>query len=399
MLALYGGQRTIDRELSTYDPISAADEAQAVDVLRSRRLSGFMGAPGNAFYGGPRVRHFESQITTVANVQHAITCNSWTSGLLMSLLAAGVEPGDEVITTPWTMCATSAAIRQIGAIPRYVDISIGDFNLDTTQIPESVTTKTSAILAVDIFGKPSDRAALAQISDEYGLPVIVDAAQAPLMGHDFYVDNSRVAIWGYSFNYHKHIHAGEGGIALTNNNQYAEIMRRLRNHGEILGGTEDADLYPGYNFRLGEVECALLSGQLERLATLVRSRQEAAARISAGVSDLRGLISPDVVVGESHAYYILGFRLMSSIAGHRNVIVDALQAEGVPDLLKGYQNVHRLPAYANGGRLPVAEDLHDRSFVGLYMCGRQLTEDDCALIVAAFKKVWRLLKLEDVPTQ
>lgn len=399
MLALYGGRRTIDHELATYDPISVVDEAQAVDVLRSRRLSGFMGAPGNAFFGGPRVRHFEMRFVEVAGVQHAVTCNSWTSGLLMSLLAAGVKPGDEVITTPWTMCATSAAIRQIGAVPRYVDISIEDFNLDANQIPDAVTIKTSAILAVDIFGKPSDRTALAQISDEYGLPVVVDAAQAPLIGHEFYVDNSRVAIWGYSFNYHKHIHSGEGGIALTNSSQYAETMRRLRNHGEILGGTEAPDLYPGYNFRLGEVECALLSGQLERLAPLIRSRQEAAARISAGVSELRGLISPNVVVGEPHAYYILGFRLMSSIAAHRDIIVDALQAEGVPDLLRGYQNVHRLPAYSYGGRLPVAEDLHDSSFLGLYMCGRQLTEDDCALIVAAFQKVWRLLELEDVPTQ
>jgi len=335
------------------------------------------------------VRALEEKLSERNRGAFAVTTNSWTSGLLVGLLAMGVRPGEEVITTPWTMCATSAAIRQAGAVPRYVDISPDDFNLDIDQIPSAATSRTSAILAVDIFGRPADRSKLRDIASRLGVRVLVDSAQAPLLDPGYSVDNSDLAVWGYSFNYHKHIHCGEGGVALTADSTLAERMQRVRNHGEILGGRDEFAKVPGYNFRLGELESALLTGQLERLDSLVRSRQVAAKFLSDGLRNLPGLECPRVSVGEANAYYILGMTLDPDLGSQRDLIIQALRAEGVPDLIAGYQNVHTLPAYADGARLPIAEGLHNETFLGIYMCGKQWDAADCQLAVEAFAKVWR----------
>ena len=393
-LALFGGSMTIDQALQAYDPIEDIDQVRVANVVQSRRLSGFMGAAGEAFLGGPQVRALEAQLCEGSQANFAVTTNSWTSGLLVGLLALGVRLGDEVITTPWTMCATSAAIRQAGAVPRYVDISPSDFNLNIDQISSVATQRTSAILAVDIFGKPVDRPKLREAAGRLGVPVLVDSAQAPLMSPGYPIDNSEVDIWGYSFNYHKHIHCGEGGAALTASSELADRMQRARNHGEILGGTDEFAKVAGYNFRLGELESALLVGQLERLDSLVRSRQVAAKCLSDGLADLTGLACPQVTVGEAHAYYILGMTLHPDLSSRRHLIIEALRAEGVPDLLGGYQNIHQLPAYADGTRLPVAESLHKETFLGIYMCGKQWDESDCQLTIEAFDKVWRGLGIK-----
>lgn len=393
-LSLYGGARTIVRTLKDYDPIEDVDQERMNGVLRSRRLSGFMGAAGDAFLGGPFVRALEMQLGDRCRAGYSVTTNSWTSGLLVGLLAIGVRPGDEVITTPWTMCATSAAIRQAGAVPRYVDISPSDFNLNLDQISSVATQRTSAILAVDIFGKPVDRSKLRHAAGRLGVPVLVDSAQAPLMSPSYPIDNSEVDIWGYSFNYHKHIHCGEGGAALTARVELANRMQRARNHGEILGGPDEFAKVAGYNFRLGELESALLVGQLERLDSLVKSRQIAAKCLSDGLADLPGLACPQVTVGEAHAYYILAMTLHPDLGSQRDLILEALRAEGVPDLLGGYQNIHQLPAYADGTRLPVAEKLHKETFLGMYMCGKQWDESDCHLAIEAFDKVWRGLGIK-----
>lgn len=393
-LALFGGPATINRALTGYDPIREDDLSRMGAVIRSRKLSGFMGAAGDSFLGGPEVRAVESQFGERCHGALAVTTNSWTSGLLVGLLAMGIRPGDEVVTTPWTMCATSAAIRQAGAIPRYVDISPVDFNLDIDQISSVVTERTAAILAVDIFGKPTDRLRLRDAARHLGVPVLVDAAQAPLMSPGYPIDNSDVTVWGYSFNYHKHIHCGEGGVALTADSALAERMQRVRNHGEILGGDDEFAKVPGYNFRMGELESALLAGQLERLDSLVRSRQIAAKFLSDGLGDLPGLTCPHVSVGQAHAYYILGMTLEPELGSRRDLIIQALRAEGVPDLMGGYQNIHTLPAYADGARLPIAEGLHNETFLGIYMCGKQWDAADCQLAVEAFAKVWRGLGLQ-----
>lgn len=383
----------INRELPKYDPIRSDDVERASEVLRSRALSGFMGAPGEQFMGGPWVRRVEQQISAAPWAGFAVTTNSWTSGLLASLLAVGVRQGDEVVTTPWTMCATSAAIRQAGARPRYVDVSPEDFNMELAQVPDVITPKTSAILAVDIFGRPTDRSKLTELGQRFGIPIVVDAAQAPLLGTGPTVDNSSISIWGYSFNYHKHAHCGEGGVALTSDAKLAERLSRFRNHGEIFGSSDSASLVPGFNFRLGEMESALLTGQIERLPDLVRTRQQAAERLTRGLEGLPGLIAPQAAVGDAHAYYILGMRLADHLAPRRHEIAAALRAEGVPGVLEGYQNIHRLPAYWDGHQLPVAERLHKATFLGLYLCGWNYSQDDCQLVTSSFRKVWSGLRL------
>ena len=409
-LALYGGKPTIDGTLLPYDPITEEDVDNALTVLRSRRLSGFLGAPGKDFLGGERCRSLEEIVCRQFGGTYAVAVNSWTSGLVAAVGALQLEPGDEVITTPWTMCATATGILHWDLVPRFVDIDPVTYNLDPEQVVASISERTRAILAVDIFGLPSQWEKLRQIADDHGLYFIVDSAQAPISENKRNTD-TRPDIWGYSFNYHKHVHCGEGGVAVTDDDLLADRMQRIRNHGETVPvAFSELPNNLGYNFRLGEIESALLSGQLSRVDDLVNGRRKAAQQICQGLEGMEGLQLPPEEVQQESAFYILPLRLDSeSVPASRDSVVAALKAEGVPGLSVGYQNVHRLPNFAQrigrGSRglpwtlgesspptlvdsCPVAERLHDQTFLGIHMCGAEFGVDATDKVIEAFRKVW-----------
>jgi len=347
-------------------------------------------------------------------VKHALAVNSWTSGLIAEVGAIGVEPGDEIITSPWTMSATAMAILHWNAIPVFADIDRETFNLDPESVRANITSRTKAIMAVDIFGQTADVAALRAIADKHGLKLLGDTAQAPGAMSDGSHTGTGYDIGGFSLNYHKHIHCGEGGILVTNDDALAERLALIRNHAEsVIKPTDRKQLNNmiGYNFRMGEIEAAIASVQLDKLAGRVADRQRVADELNEGLDGLEGLSTPKVAEDTTHVYYVYGMTLDTEALGvSRSTLIEALKAEGVPAVMPGYQNIHRLPIFTEqvaygtrgfpwtlrddrnfaygSGTCPVAEELHDASFLGLSICVHQLPSEDVAQIIAGFQKVW-----------
>ena len=418
-LALLGGEKTIKKPFKKYNSIGQEELTAAQSVISSGVLSKFIGAYHTDFLGGPKVREFEQAVCDFFQVKHAVTVNSWTSGLIAAVGALGVEPGDEVIVTPWTMAASATAILHWNAIPVFADIDPDTYNICPVSIEKNITSHTRAIVAADIFGLSADMHSIMQIAKKYGLKVISDTAQAPYAKFQDRWAGTFAHIGGFSLNYHKHIHTGEGGILVTNDEDLAEKLQLIRNHAEVVvdgKNIDDISNMIGYNFRLGEIECAIGIEQLKKLPRLATSRQKIAARLTQLLNDLPGLKLPRVPSGSTHVYYVYPMQLDINFLGvSREKICDALEAEGVP-ILRKYQNVHLLPLFQkkiaygrfgfpwtaefcrkdityDKGICPVAERLQDENFIGLGMCEFDFSENDLLLLYAAFAKVWAKLDL------
>ena len=412
-LALNGGTPAIPRPLELFRSMGEDEVEAAARVVRTGVLSAFIGAPGEFFLGGPEVRAFEKKAAEYFDVKHAISVNSWTSGLIAAVGAIGVEPGDEIITTPWTMSATAMAILHWNAIPVFADIDRRSFNIDPASVEKLIGPRTRAIMAADIFGQSADMTALRGIADKHGLKLLTDTAQAPGSTTGNRYTGTLADIGGFSLNYHKHIHCGEGGVLVTDDDRMAERLQLIRNHAEsVIKSDNPADLANmiGYNFRMGEIEAAIASVQLDKLEGRVASRQRAARQLDEGLAGLAGLTLPQVDPDGTHVYYVYGMELdVDALGVPRQKVIDALKAEGVPSIFGGYQNLHLLPIFmhriaygAHGfpwtlaereiaygpGTCPVAEELHSRTFVGINLCACEYHPEDVDLIVAAFRKVW-----------
>jgi perosamine synthetase len=417
-LALHGGSPVISAPLASFKSIGEDEVAVVSEVIRGGVLSAYIGAPGPGFMGGTQVQEFERQAAKYFGVKHAVAVNSWTSGLIAAVGAIGLEPGDEVITTPWTMAATATAILHWTGIPIFADIDPDTFNICPKSVAKLITPRTKAIMAVDIFGQSADMPALRALAERHGLKLLCDTAQAPgaRVGNAF--TGTFADIGGFSLNYHKHIHCGEGGVLVTNDDHLAERLCLIRNHAEAVIRSDDPVQLSnmlGYNFRMGEIEAAIASVQLTKLQPRIESRQRVAAELNAGLSLLKGVQVPKVTEGATHVYYVYGLKLdVDELGVSRESLVEALRAEGVPSLMAGYQNLHMLPMFrhkiaygTNGfpwnspyctsdvqygpGLCPTAEKLHNETFLGLNICMNELPTADVTLIVEAFHKVWSQL--------
>jgi dTDP-4-amino-4,6-dideoxygalactose transaminase len=413
-LALLGGRPAIGRALAPYRSYGTEEAEAAARVVESGTLSSFLGAEGDLFLGGPRVREFEAAWSEWFEVPHSVSVNSATSGLIAAFGALGLEPGDEVIVTPWTMAATATAIVVWNAIPVFADIEATTFGLDPDAVEALVTPRTRAIAVTDIFGHPARLDPLIETARRHGLKVVEDAAQAPGALYRGRRAGTVADIGVYSLNYHKHIHTGEGGMCVTRDPDLAERMQLIRNHAEaVAAGRRPSDLtnLVGFNFRMGEVEAAMGTEQLKKLDRLAADRTRIGRRLDEQLGGLPGVTPPRVEDECTHVYYIYGLTLDPEALGvPRARIAEALRAEGVSALTDGYVNVHRLPmyvqrvAYGRGGypfsafpdaprtygagACPVAERLHDEELLGLVVCTLQLDDEDLQAVVGAFHKVW-----------
>ena len=349
-----------------------------------------------------------------------ISVNSWTSGLICAVGALGLSPGDEVIVPTWTMSATAAAILHWNCIPIFADIDPKTFNICPLSVESLVSSRTKAIVSVDIFGQCCDMSSLRRIADQYNLFLLSDTAQSPGSKSFDAFTGCHADIGGFSLNYHKHIHCGEGGLIVTNDDSLASRMRLIRNHGEaVIESSLPGDLSNiiGYNFRLGEIEAAIARQQFSQLNFYIDSRIHVANQLTKGLSELPGLKLPFVSEFTSHVYYVYGMLIDTNLLPFdREWIVSALRAEGVQSLYPGYTCVHRYPLYQQKvafgpsgfpwtltpesrdleysyhGLCPVAEDYHDNKFLGLGLCNFQYTTEEVNLLIGAFHKVWNFME-------
>lgn len=415
-LAIFGGSPALEsNELVKHNPINEASISNAMSVLKSGRLSEFVGEWCDEFYGGSWVKSLEAKSANYFGSKHAISVNSWTSGLVAAVGAIGIEPGDEVITTPYTMSATATAILHWNAIPIFADIDPKTFNIDSTKIEQHITSRTRAIMVVDIYGQPADMDEIMSIAKKHNLIVITDSAQSPGAKYKEKYAGTISDIGGYSFNFHKHIHSGEGGMCFTNNSELALNIQLIRNHAEAVlskKGHKDFINMIGHNFRLGELEASILEPQIDSLEKIVQRRNELASQLNLHLSGNIGLQLPFVAPDRTHAYYTYAMQIpiLRESGVKRSEVASALRAEGVP-ISEGYQNIHLLPVYQkriaygskgfpwkgtsntreidySKGICPVAEEMHDQKVIALGLCTFDFTDSQIERIGVAFKKVW-----------
>lgn len=330
-LAINGGTPIRTKLFPSYNTIGEEEKRAVMKVLDSGNLSQFLGAWHKDFYGGPTVQHFEKDWADAFNCKYAISVNSNTSGLFTAIGALGIGPGDEVIVSPYTMSASALAPIIYGAVPVFADIDYDNFGLCPESIERNITPRTKAILIVHIFGNPAKMDEILSIAKKHNLYVIEDCAQAPMATYKGKLVGTLGDIGIFSLNYHKHIHTGEGGVIVTNNDNIAERCFLIRNHGENVvepKGVKDKFNTYGYNFRMTEMEAAIGIEQLIKLPSLLDVRIENAAFFERELGQIKGITPPYVEFGNKHVYYVQAFKYNKEIVGvDRNTFLNAIKAE------------------------------------------------------------------------
>ena len=344
-------------------PVIGEEEKRAVlAVLESGQLA-----------QAQRVAEFEEAFARFVGSEHAVAVSSGTAALIAALLAHGIGPGDEVITTPFTFAATANAVLIAGARPVFVDVREEDFNIDPALIEPAVTPRTRAILPVHLFGHPCDMEAIGEIARRHGLAIIEDACQA----HGASVGGRAVGSFGtgcFSLYATKNMTTGEGGVLTTNDAAIAERVRLIRNHGERQ--RYHSELL-GYNLRMTEMAAALGLAQLSRLPDLNERRRANAGYLS---RHLRGVITPGERQGCHHVYHQYTVRVSSG----RDRLAAVLREAGVETAVFYPTPVHQQTLYRDRGydlSLPVAERL-SRQVLSLPV-HPSLSQEDLETIVAA----------------
>jgi dTDP-4-amino-4,6-dideoxygalactose transaminase len=299
---------------------------------------------GGQFILGPEVTAFEEEFATHCQSQHAIAVNTGTSALHLALLAAGVGPGDEVVTVPFTFVATAAAIEYTGAKPVFVDIDPVSYNMDPAKIEGALTDRTKAIVPVHLYGQSADMKPIMEIARNRGLVVIEDACQA----HGAEYDGRRVGGVGdlgcFSFYPGKNLGAyGEGGMVVSNNPSYADAVRTLRDWGQQ---SKYHHVVKGYNYRLDGIQGAILRIKLRHLDNWTDARRQHARTYDELLRDLNvnSLSTPVELDNRKHVYHVYAIRLRERNAVHRTLNDSGIQA-GIHYPVP----VHLQPAYTDLG--------------------------------------------------
>jgi dTDP-4-amino-4,6-dideoxygalactose transaminase len=303
------------------------------------------------FILGDEVAAFEREFAAYCHGSEGVGVNSGTSALHLALLAAGIGPGDEVITTPFTFVATVAAIRYAGATPVFVDIEPDYFAIDTTRIESAITAKTRAIVPVHLYGQPADMAAILEIARTRGLVVIEDAAQAHGSEYHGRRCGSLADIAAFSFYPGKNLGAyGEGGAITTTRSDLAATCRVLRDWGQE---KRYEHRLKGFNYRMDGIQGAVLRVKLRHLEAWTEKRREV-ARWYAEVLDRDSVRVPQERPGCRHVYHVYVVR-----SDDRDALRDALSKEGIQTGIHYPIPVHLQPAHADlgyrAGDFPVAE--------------------------------------------
>jgi dTDP-4-amino-4,6-dideoxygalactose transaminase len=297
------------------------------------------------FVLGEEVALFEREFAAYCGATQGIAVNSGTSALHLALLAAGIGPGDEVITSPFTFVATVAAIGYTGARPVFVDIDPRSFTLDTTQLEHAITPRTRAVVPVHLYGQMADMDAVMDIARRHNILVIEDACQA----HGAEYHGRRAGSFGasgcFSFYPGKNLGAyGEGGIVVTSNDAHAKTIRMLRDWGQE---RRYHHVLKGYNYRMEGMQGAILRVKLRHLEAWTEARRQHARQYDALLRDAPSVETPQELPGRRHVYHIYAVR-----SADRDGLQKVLEAQGVHTGLHYPIPVHLQKAHTDLGHTP-----------------------------------------------
>lgn len=296
------------------------------------------------FVLGDEVAAFEREFAAYCNADYGVAVNTGTSALHLALLAAGIGPGDEVITVPFTFIATVAAISYTGATPVFVDIDPVSYTIDVTQIEAAITERTKAILPVHLYGQPADMEPILAIARRYGLIVIEDAAQA----HRAEYKGQRVGSIGdlgcFSFYPGKNLGAyGEGGAVVTNNPEYNRTIRMLRDWGQE---QRYHHVLKGYNYRMEGLQGAILRVKLRHLDRWTQARRTHASQYDELLA-ASNVKTPIAMPYSHHVYHVYAVR-----SPQRDVLQQMLHKQSIQTGIHYPIPVHLQPAYSDLGYKP-----------------------------------------------
>ena len=363
-LAIFGGKPVFDKKIGYgHQYVDEADIQAVVDVLRSDFLT-----------CGPKIDEAEAKLCKITGAKYAVLIANGTAALHAAMFAAGLGPGDEVITTPITFAASANCALYCGGSPVFADINPDTYNIDPDSIEKCITEKTKAIVAVDFTGQAVEIQRIREICDEHNLIFIEDAAHSLGTKYNGNPVGSLADMTEFSFHPVKTCTAGEGGAITTNDDELYKRLVLFRTHGitrvqermdkESEGGWYYQQVVLGYNYRMTDMQAALLSSQLDKLPVFAKKRKELVMRYDEAFSKM-----PEIIVQKEipqsdtvrHLYIIqLNTEMLSC---GRKEVFDALQAEGVG------VNVHYIPVYSfpyyqkHGykiGSCPNAEQLYER---------------------------------------
>lgn len=338
MLAIEGG-RPIRTEMLSYGQqwIEEEDIQAVIDTMRSSYIT-----------QGPKIVEFEQNIARYVGAKYAVAFCNGTAALHAACYAAGLQAGDEVITSPLTFAASANCALYVGAKPVFVDIDERTYNLDPNQIEKAITSKTKAIIPVDYSGQPVDMDPIRQIAEQYGLTIIHDAAHS--LGARYKGRNVGTLADMTMFSFHpvKLLTTGEGGMIVTDSEEYAQKLRLFRSHGitreNLLTSNDEPWFYEmqdlGYNYRITDIQAALGSAQLKRIDFFIERRNEIAQQYQHAFQMLDSIqqpaLHPDVY--SSWHLYVVRWK-QSDFNVDRKAIFQALRAENIG------VNVHYIPVY------------------------------------------------------
>jgi dTDP-4-amino-4,6-dideoxygalactose transaminase len=373
-------------------------ERQAVfDVLNTPNLS-----------MGPQILVFEKAFTDYTGLGHAIGVNSGTAGLHLCVRAAGIGPGDVVLTTPFSFVASTNVMLFENAVPVFVDVDPRTGNLNPTLLAEAARDLTAggeraqnwlsrkgsasrralkAVLGVDVFGQSADWDPIRKVANEFGLKVIEDSCEA--LGAEY--KGRKVGTLGdygvFAFYPNKQITTGEGGIIVTDDTQAADLVRALRNQGRAPGDTWLSHTYLGYNYRLDEMSAALGAAQMLRLEKLLRKREQVAAWYWERLAEIPGVEAPVVETFTTRmSWFVYVVRFEAAI--DRDALAKRLEACGVP-VRPYFLPIHLQPYMVErfgyrAGDFPVTEDLGRRG-LALPFSG-VMTEEQVEFVCRAIQR-------------
>lgn len=407
-LAILGGRKTRENPFPPHPIIREEEKKAVLEVLSEGRLSTFIAAPGEHFLGGKRIRQFERDFAEYHGVRYAVAFNSATAALHAAVVAVGVQPGDEVITTPYTFTSTATCALMHNAIPVFADIDAKTFCLDPAAVERSISPISKALIPVHLFGHPAPMEELMSIANRHELKVIEDCAQAP----GAIYEGKKVGTIGdcgvFSFQETKNIMTGEGGMLITNDKKIAEVAQLVRNHGEAVLETMSQRTYVseilGYNYRMTELEAAIGICQLKSLDEWNKIRIKLATYLTKKLRKFDGLTPPKIREKCKHVFHVYPLLYDESKIGiPRDIFAESLKAEGIPLGIGYVKPLYLSPLYQERrayafkyyrgnasyqmGICPVAEEMYFKRMLILPVVRPPASEDDMDDIANAVRKV------------